>query len=185
MGDVLFTAGRLGDVLEARLTDAEAVVEGLPPKSLNRRKSAAKKAMAELAVQEPTLERGQAKVEVVEGSPMTARVLIPFSGDPAMFALRPTEYSLEPPEATIRDPESGGELEFVRAFPVETSADEITAWAGRVADSVEQYLYWQAADIGVHKVKLEARVEALVDDRKSRLEALGDLRSELDDVDTI
>jgi hypothetical protein len=185
MGDNLFTAGRLDDLLQERLAGAEAAVEGLPPKTFKRPKTAAKKALAELAVEVPTLDRGQAKIEVIEDSPMTARVLIPFSGDATMFTLRPTEYSLDPPEATILDPEGDGAVEFVRDFPVETSSDEITAWAAQVADSVDQYLYWQAADVGAHKAKLEVRVEALLDDRKSRLDALGELQTELDDIDTV
>jgi hypothetical protein len=185
MGDELFSAGRLHDVLEERLSRAQAVVDELPAKSLKRPKAAATKAMVDLAVEVPTLDRGQAKIEVVEGSPMTARLQIPFSGDPTMFTLRPTEYSLEPPEATIRDSESDGVLEFARDFPVETSSDDVTAWAGRAADSVEQYLYWQAADVGSHMAQLEARVAALVNDRRSRLEALGELQAELDDIDTV
>jgi hypothetical protein len=185
MADPLFTEGRLEGVLDERLKRAEAVVDELSPKSLNRKKKAVTNVLAELTVEPPELKRDKAKIDVSEGSPLTAQLHIPYTGDPELFALRPTAYSLAPPEATVRHSEDGGVLEFAREFPADTAADEITAWAGQAAETVEQYLYWQAADIGQHRIRLQERVEELVEDRKNRAESVEELQSELDDVDDV
>jgi hypothetical protein len=182
MGDELFNEGRLDDVLEKQLERAASVVDGLPAKALSKPKKAVTDAIAELDVDVPTIARDQTKIDVIEGTPMTARVRIPYDGERSMFDLRPTKYSLAPPIASVRDPDDGGCLEFVHDFPVGTSPDEITGWATKIADSVEQYLYWQAEDVGLHRIKLHERVERLVDDRKGRLDAVGELQAELDDV---
>jgi hypothetical protein len=184
MADQLFTEGRLEDVLDERLKRAESVVDELSAKSLARKK-AVSKVVSELAVEPPELKRDKAKIEVSEGSPLTAQLQIPYAGDAEMFALRPTAYSLAPPEASVRHSDDGGVLEFTREFPVDTSPDDITAWARQAAETVEQYLYWQAADIGEHRIQLQERVEDLVEDRKNRAEAVEELQSELDTVDDV
>jgi hypothetical protein len=185
MADQLFTEGRLEDVLEERLKRAESVVDELPAKSLARKKKAVNKVVAELTIEAPELKRDKAKIDVSEGSPLTAQLHIPYTGDPEMFALRPASYSLAPPDATVRDPEDGGVLEFGREFPDGTSSDDVTAWATQAAETVEQYLYWQAGDIGEHRIRLQERVEELVEDRKSRADSVEELQSELDDVDDV
>jgi hypothetical protein len=186
MADQLFTDGRLEEVLDERLKRAESVVEELSAKFLSRKKKAVSKVVAELTLEPPELQRDKAKIEVSEGSPLTAQLQIPYTGSAEMFALRPASYSLAPPEATVRGAdEDGGVLEFEREFPVDTSSDDITAWASQSAETVEQYLYWQAADIGEHRIRLQERVEELVEDRKSRAESVEELQSELDNVDDV
>jgi hypothetical protein len=185
MADELFTEGRLDEVLDEQLKRAESVVDEMPAKSVRRRKSAVKAVLAELAVEPPAIKRDKAKIDVAEGSPMTARLQIPYSGDPAMFALRPTEYSVAPPEATVRDPDDESVVEFVSNFAVDNPPDVITTWATNAAESLEQYLYWQAADIGAHTIRLRERVEELVNDRKSRLDSVSEVQAELDEVDDV
>src|SRR4051794_5015037 len=182
MGDELFTDGRLHDALDRQLERAEAVVDELPAETLSRAK-ATKKAMAQLAIEVPEINRKKASVEVSEGEPMTARLRLPFSGDAALFSLRPTEYSLEPPRAQVNA--SDAVLELSREFPVETSSDDVASWATRAADAVEQYLLWQAADIGIHRRALEARVATLVHDRRARLESVSEIQAALDDAGEI
>jgi hypothetical protein len=183
MSDALFTESKLGDVLEERLDQAGAVVDALSPKSLSRPKRAVKKAVGELSVDVPELQRDNAKVDVTEGDPMTAALRLPFTGDAAMFSRRPSEYSIDPPQARVD--ESGSVLEFAAEFPIGTSADDISAWASTCADSVDRYLLWQAADVGMHRTELRERVAALVAERQTRVEAVDDVQSELDDVDRV
>jgi hypothetical protein len=176
----LFSDGRLADVLNEHLDRAASVVEELPATSLKRRKTAVEKAVEQLAIAVPDIKRGKAAIEVGEGHPITVRFRVPYAGDPAMFTLRPTEYSLAPPLGDVESEASS--LAFVRDFEVGTTSDDITAWAAKTADSVEQYLYWQAADVGMYQIELAERVEALVQQRRERLSALGDLQAELDEI---
>jgi hypothetical protein len=179
MSSQLFDEGRLEDVLEERFSRADVVVDDLPAKTLSRRKSAVKEVVAGLAVEVPTINRAKAKIEVGEGDPMRVRLSIPYSGDPAMFSLRPSEYSLNPPSGGVADDDV---LEFVRDFELGTPPEEISAWAAKTADSVEQYLYWQAADLGLHNVRLRERVKELVDQRRDRIDSVREVQAGLDDV---
>jgi hypothetical protein len=183
MADRLFDEGRLEDVLEERFERADVVVDELPAKALSRRASAVKKALTELVVEVPAISRDKAKIEVAEGDPMSARLRIPYTGDPAMFGLRPSEYSLGPPSGAVSDDD--GVLEFARDFELGTPPEEISAWAAKSADSVEQYLYWQAADLGLHRLRLQERVEELVDRRRDRIDSARAVQSGLDDVNDV
>jgi hypothetical protein len=180
MTDRLFDEGRLGDVLDEQIERADVVVDELAATTLRHRDSAVKKAVAELQVEVPAISRSQAKIDVAEGDPMTVRLSIPYTGDPTMFGLRPSEYSLTPPSGSVSD---DGVLELVRDFDLGTPAEEISAWATSSADSVEQYLYWQAADLGLHSVRLQERVEELVDRRRDRVDSVRETQSQLDDAD--
>jgi hypothetical protein len=176
----LFTEGRLAELLDERLKRAEATVDDLPASKVDGRKKPTQLALADLAVEPPVIRRDNVRMDVVETGAMTVRLRIPFDGDPQMFGLRPSEYSLAPPKAAVREDER--ELEFVRDFPAGTQSAEITQWASAEADAVEQYLLWQAADVGVHRKELEERITALVEDRRERLREVAALQSELDDV---
>ena len=180
MADRLFDEGRLEDVLEERFGRADVVVDGLSAKALSRRAGAVKTALAELAVEVPAISRDKAKIELAEGDPVSARLRIPYTGDPAMFGLRPSEYSLSPPSGAVSDDD--GVLEFARDFELGTPPEEISAWAARSADSVDQYLHWQAADLGLHRLRLQERVEELIDRRRDRIDSVRALQAELDDV---
>jgi hypothetical protein len=180
MAEHLFTERRLDDVLEERLKRAEATVDELPASKLNGRKKPIRRALAELAIESPELRRDDVQMDVIEGPAMTVRLRIPFDGDPQLFNLRPSEYSIAPPEATVRADEH--EIEFVRDFPAGTKSSEVAQWAGAAADAVEQYLLWQAADIGLHRRELEERIADLVEERRERLREVAALQSELDDV---
>jgi hypothetical protein len=183
MADELFSDGQLRELLDRQLDRVESVVGELSAKSLDRPKNAVKKAVGELEVDVPELKRTRASVDVDEGDPMVARLRVPFKGESSMFSLRPRDYSTKPPEATVD--ESGGVLVFSRDFAVGTSADEVTGWASRAADSVEQYLYWQSADVGRYRHELVQRVEALVEERRARVAAIGEVQSDLDDVSDV
>jgi hypothetical protein len=179
----LFSEGRLADLLGERLDNLDSVVAEMSASSLKQRKQAVKKALEQVDVSVPEIAREKAAIEVGEGDPIAVRLRIPFTGDAAMFALRPTDYSLAPPQGDVDDDEQA--LCFDRDFDAGTTSDDIAAWAARIADSVEQYLYWQAADVGMHRITLVSRAEALVEERRDRLAGLGELQAELDDVDQV
>ena len=91
-------------------------------------------------------------------------VHIPFTGDKAIFSLRPSTFDLNPPRADVAD----GELRHVVVYPDDRPLDITSQTRGLIA-SIERFLGYARGDVEQFNRTLENRARSAIQTRCARV----------------
>lgn len=100
------------------------------------------------------------------GKYLEFRWLVPFSGEPVLFSLRPSQFTLSPPQGTVE----GVNLIYTLNNDGNDQA-EIKREIERFVAGVQQYIGWQRPTIDAWNANLPALVKQQVQARRDKLVA--------------
>jgi len=100
------------------------------------------------------------------------RVTIPFSGDPALWKLRPSSYKSVLPLGNIRRPARSGEGYFEMVFeqPADVPPERLKAELDRNLGLIRDYLSYQESDVDHQNSQLVTLIRQEIQARRERLE---------------
>lgn len=92
-------------------------------------------------------------------------VRVPFTGDKAVFELRPNSFTLNPPRGSV----AGDELTLTLEYPHDAPPN-IDGQVNGVVGTVQQWLGWARAEIDAFNRSLEQEARNAITARRSRIE---------------
>lgn len=97
----------------------------------------------------------------------------PFTGDKALFDLKPSQWDLNPPREAIH----GNEIQIT--MQQQGNADALKAELGRRLNDIQKYLNWQQDEINAWNSQLEGKIRSIFSARKAKVLADSNVVSEL------
>jgi hypothetical protein len=196
LGDLLFHRGdRVGldDILRQQVVLLRSKVDALPDKLFSEKsddeiaaqlakEAAVQPLVVDFSAGTPDVQETQVEVHdqfgfnrgPVRVAGLLATKSIPFTGDPALWRLRPNPFNMNPPHGHIR----GNTLVIGIKVPTQ-QADEAARYIEQTIAQIPEYLQNQQAQIAQHNASLAAHALQWIRLRRQRLGSATDLLKKL------